>query len=74
MQIPDDYANGTCQMGKGAQTCAYLTVTGDGWQCAKTVDMVGIKMSIDKRLQEGTMTAQGDNCDGYGNSGLPVLG
>lgn len=49
----------TCKMGQGAECCRYL-VFGPGFACAK---LTMLKYTLDAR---GTsMSAQGDNCDGW---------
>lgn len=64
MKFPDkEWLDSVCQIGKGARCCRYLMVSGRGWECAKEQDG-NFKEMIDKRVEAGTFTAQGDNCDG----------
>lgn len=61
--ITEDHVKETCQPGKGSETCAYLMMSPDGWECAK--DSAGFEAMIDKRLRERTIRAQGNNCPGW---------
>ncbi len=53
---------GSCRPSRGADTCRYLGCQGSGWKCLKH-DTV-FRIVIDGRVEEGTMTARGDNCPG----------
>ncbi|PCI20155.1 hypothetical protein COB64_02490 [Candidatus Wolfebacteria bacterium] len=57
----DEHIEKTCKPGKGKKTCRYLTMTSNGWSCAK---YNSIKDTIDDRVSKGEMKAVGDNCDG----------
>ncbi len=61
--IIEEHVKEICKLGKGSETCAYLMMSSDGWECAK--DNPSIEVMILKRLQEGTIRAQGDNCPGW---------
>lgn len=51
-----------CRIGEGRDCCAYLAMSVDGFQCAKSSKVV--VAAIEKRLAEGSMEARGDNCSG----------
>lgn len=55
------WVNEVCLTGKGAQTCRYLAVAGDGWSCLKHT---ALKEYLDRRAREGKMRARADNCPG----------
>lgn len=59
--MTEQRATDVCKRGQGADCCRYLAVH-NGWRCAKLTD--GLREMIDKRIAEGTMGAQGDNCPG----------
>ena len=61
--IPDDYVKETCKIGQGEETCAFLMMGAEGFECAK--DNEPVRMIVQIRLDAGTMSAQGDNCDGW---------
>jgi len=49
-----------CKIGQGSLCCRYLIVGSQGFECSKSDPKM--KSVIDGKL--GTMTAQGDNCEG----------
>jgi len=49
-----------CKPGQGANTCRYIVVGAEGFECAKHTSLRG---TIDKRTD---MHAKGDNCIGLG--------
>lgn len=51
-----------CKIGHGATTCRYLARRGTDFRCVKAV--VSLKESLDKKVQEGSLGPQGDNCPG----------
>lgn len=53
----------TCKIGQGHDCCRYLVVGRDGFECVK--HNVGAKVTLDLRVDMGTIIARGDNCDGY---------
>lgn len=59
--ISEQHVMTVCKLGEGKKTCSFLMLSGKGFECAK-------KTAFEKILQErrvaGTMTAQGDNCEG----------
>jgi len=60
--LSDKHLRSICKIGKGKKTCRYLGVGRDGFECLK--GQVAIALHIDARVEEGTMNAEGDNCDG----------
>lgn len=62
MILDDSYVAETCKLGKEAECCRWLTIGSDGFRCAKLDP--GLHMMIMERIDEGTMKARGDNCDG----------
>jgi hypothetical protein len=65
MAISDGkYIDEVCLIGKGKKCCRYLGVSANGFECFKLDN--SLKSEIDKRISFGLMTAQGDNCKGYG--------
>ena len=62
--LPKDYENSVCKIGKGAATCAFLTMGAGGFQCGKDST---VEKAIRERLAEGTMRSKGDNCSGAPN-------
>lgn len=64
-EIPEDYVRDVCGFGSGPVTCSYLTLSfgPGGWGCAKNDP--GVKAMVDIRRAEGTLTAMGDNCEGW---------
>lgn len=61
MIIPKETLTDVCKLGQGSDCCRYITAGAAGIECAKHT---GLKAIIDKRVEEGTFTAQGDNCEG----------
>ena len=62
--IPDWYVNDICRLGQMEKTCAFLLISGEGWECAK--DTAELYHMIQLRLAEGSMNAIADNCPGWG--------
>lgn len=60
--ITKDKVEADCRMGRGAETCRYLAVGGEGFLCMKHVAETAAY--IDSRVAAGTMGARGDNCEG----------
>lgn len=56
-----DYLKNVCKIGQGADCCRYIVAGVGGITCAKLTEM---KVVIDRRVEEGRFTAQGDNCEG----------
>lgn len=64
---PDDaWTVDVCKRGMGSATCRYLTLTGDGWSCAK--GNLHLKTMIDAKVLNGIFTSAGDNCTGRAES------
>lgn len=61
MILEMDYVTETCKLGQGAECCRYLVAGSKGFECAKLTMNSTV---IDRRVANGTFTAQGDNCDG----------
>lgn len=62
--ILDGHLYGTCRLGQGAATCAFLVMSPEeGFCCAK--GDVGLEAAIRNRLFLEQMKAQGDNCEGW---------
>lgn len=57
----EKYVREICKIGQGNDCCRYLTVGGNGFECAKLGSLKGI---LDQRAKAKTMHAQSDNCDG----------
>lgn len=50
-----------CKIGSGPETCRYIVVGANGFECAK--NKPSLSVIIDSRLKQGTLHAQGDNCE-----------
>ena len=61
MKITNDHADLVCHLGTGEQTCSFLTLGANGFECAKGTE---VEQVILKRRAEGTMKAKGDCCSG----------
>ena len=62
MVIPNKYVTEVCKMGSGKLCCRYLILGGMGFECAKKEQ--SLKRYLDLRVEQGTINATGDNCDG----------
>jgi len=51
-----------CKIGQGHDCCRYLVMSPEGFECGKLE--MPVKKVLDSRVQAGTITARGDNCDG----------
>lgn len=60
-------AKDVCKLGRGHETCRYLIMAPTGFECVKF--HAGVKALLDKRVEDGAMNAQGDNCEGDLNIG-----
>lgn len=56
-----EWVDNVCQLGQGAMTCRYLTVSPKGWSCEKHSSL---RRMLDARVLAKTMLARGDNCRG----------
>jgi hypothetical protein len=59
--LDKDHVLNVCKPWNNLDTCRYLGRISDGWCCVKLTDL---KEILDIRVAEGTMAAQGDNCEG----------
>ena len=57
----EEHVKKVCKIEQGEETCRYLTMSPDGWNCAKSGSL---RRAIDERIEKGTMNAKGDNCEG----------
>ena len=55
-----EYIKETCKPGHGTETCRYLLMGPEGWECGK----LELKEVLDARVAR--MTAKGNNCKGFG--------
>lgn len=58
--LPEGYQDAVCKFGQGSATCSFLA-WGDGLVCLKGSSL---ETAINRRRQEGSMVAKGDNCSG----------
>lgn len=56
MQINDDKAMTVCRFGQEAQTCRYLGMGGQGFECFKNTS---IARTIDARIEKNDFNARG---------------
>lgn len=56
-----DHVKDVCKLGAGKATCRYLSMGPNGFRCEKASSLRGY---LDKRVEEGSMGAIGDNCEG----------
>ena len=59
-RIDENHVRDVCKVGQGKECCRYLTRGLNGWSCEKLTHAA----YFDKRVAEGNMFAQGDNCPG----------
>lgn len=60
--IERNYVDSVCKIGQGHSCCRYLVCSKDGFECEK---FSSLKSLLDKRVEDKTMTARGDNCKGW---------
>lgn len=72
--ITTDHIRDVCKPGQAKDTCRYLMVGSDGFECARAHSNVVFKAMLDERVAKNTITAQGDNCEGREGSAKPVPG
>jgi hypothetical protein len=60
--LPISHVNEICRIGQRSATCRYLGGLPGEFCCLKHSDL---KDLIDERVANNTMTAQGDNCEGF---------
>ncbi len=61
MKIANDHVMSVCRSSTPGATCSYLTMSINGWECAKGTPFEDV---IHQRREAGTMNAMGDNCQG----------
>ncbi|MEK7503001.1 MAG: hypothetical protein AAB556_00990 [Patescibacteria group bacterium] len=61
MQITKKQVDEVCKLGQGPNTCSFLMVGMDGFECAKQTSFESL---IRSRRNAGAMNAKGDNCSG----------
>jgi len=57
----NDHVRNVCKPGKGGDTCRYLVMGADGWECAKHSSLAAL---LDARVASESIVARGDNCEG----------
>jgi len=50
-----------CKIGQGHNCCRYLVMGAQGFECVKHSAMASL---LDQRVQQETITARGNNCEG----------
>ena len=65
--LSEEHVKEICKMGRGPKTCAFLIMSGKGFECGKGS---GVEPCIRMRIAEGIMTAKGNNCSGPPNFAL----
>jgi hypothetical protein len=58
-----EWAKTVCKVGQGRECCRYLTCGPNGWSCEKHT---ALGRTLDKRVEEKSIGARGDNCLGRG--------
>jgi hypothetical protein len=61
LSIPRAHLLEVCKIREGSETCRYICCGIHGFVCVKNTTM---KTHLDKQVDQ--MTAQGDNCEGFG--------
>lgn len=60
--IPMDHVKIVCKIGQVANCCRYLGCGKNGFECLKHTELKG---HLDKRVEDKTMHARADGCDGW---------
>ena len=60
--IEEKHLKKICLIGHGKKCCRYIGLTGNGFECLK--EDIAMKIILDKRVENNSMVAQGDNCSG----------
>jgi len=70
-KIPPAHLKTVCKFKHGQETCRYISLSVGGFACMKKTP---VKNTLDERVKNNLMKAQGDNCEGLGNisSQLPT--
>ncbi len=61
MATLSEHVKNVCKIGQGNACCRYLMVGAGGFECAKRTSL---QVTLDMRVYNDTMVAQGDNCEG----------
>jgi len=61
LKISDETLKNICKIGQGDECCRYLACGADGFECLKHTPIAKI---LDSRVETGTMSARGNNCEG----------
>ena len=56
-----EHVENVCKPGKGGDTCRYLVMGAEGWECVKNAPM---SVLLDARVESESIVARGDNCEG----------
>ena len=57
----DQHRRAVCKIGRGVDSCRYLTLGTAGWDCERNTAM---GLILDHKAESGEMIAQGKNCEG----------
>lgn len=57
----EEHVKLVCLIGQRSLCCRYLTMHPGGWSCEKHAELRAL---LDSRVEQGTITARGDNCEG----------
>lgn len=67
-KMPEEYPNFVCKFGQGHETCAFLCMGPEGFECEKGTPLGYV---LDERRRAHAMRARGDNCSGSPDFTLP---
>jgi hypothetical protein len=56
-----EHIKNVCKIGQRHDCCRYLAVGAEGFECLKGTSL---QVTLDTRVYNNTMVAQGDNCEG----------
>jgi len=70
ISVDNDYVHRVCKPGYGAATCSYIGAMAKGWICMKKTEL---EAQVNRRRNEKSMVAMGDNCSGPPEFKLRVL-
>lgn len=59
--VPKGYEDAVCKIGQDSATCSFLAWSGSGPKCLKGSSF---ETAINRKRQEGSGVAKGDNCSG----------
>ncbi len=60
-----EYVITVCRIGQLKNCCRYLVADQKGFECVKEMNAPDIIRLLDARVEANTITAQGNNCQGY---------